>query len=301
MPTDRSEKRIYELQTLSGSLKSDSYFAVSQDNLTRKVTLKQLQTAFSENGDYYTSKQIDQLIEQIYDRIKDFDQDILNLTKITEALKDRIEEVRNELLDQIKNINNVLDNLYRYGTNPPTELEEGQFYFQYFEESTALPILSYYYSKNTCIIGPSEESEEGEPTETQEIINPDGYYDFILDFTKASGSGDSYNYHIGSIYYGTDGFVNEGAESDTSVYMTIYSDDTYTEDSVLVEETEISTTTDGTDDEEGYKVADGTINIPNSPDLIYVKLSKKVSGTWDIFPDETITSINQYGFAIRTN
>ena len=287
MPTDRSEKRIYELQTLSGSLKADSYFAVSQDNLTRKVTLSQLRLSFSESGDYYTAEQIDALIQQIYDRINDFNQDIINLTRQIQALGDRIEEVRNELLDQIQDIQNILDNLYRYGTEAPERLEEGQFYFQYFEESIVLPILDFFPSRTSC----SSDDE----TET---LSPPGYYDYTLRLEQASANSSTYNYNITSNYFdGGDDFTIE--EQNNLVYLTLYSDDTYSEESVLVQETEITMEDDA--EEENKQYATGTITIQNIPDIVYAKISKKENGSWSIFPDETFTAICQYGFIIRIN
>lgn len=287
MPTDRSEKRIYELQTLSGSLKADSYFAVSQDNLTRKVTLSQLRLSFSESGDYYTAEQIDALIQQIYERINDFNQDIINLTRQIQALGDRIEEVRNELLNQIQDIQNVLDNLYRYGTEAPERLEEGQFYFQYFEESIVLPILDFFPSRTSCSFD--------DETET---LSPPGYYDYTLRLEQASANSSTYNYNITSNYLdGGDDFTIE--EQNNLVYLTLYSDDTYSEESVLVQETEI--TMEDNAEEENKQYATGTITIQNIPDIIYAKISKKENGSWNIFPDETFTAICQYGFIIRIN
>lgn len=287
MPTDRSEKRIYELQSLSGALKADSYFAVSQDNLTRKVTLSQLRLSFSESGDYYTAAQIDALIQQIYDRINDFNQDIINLTRQIEALGDRIEEVRNELLEQIQDIQDILANLYRYGTEAPERLEEGQFYFQYFEESIALPILDFYSSRTSCIF--EDESE---------TLSPPGYYDYTLRLEQSASGSSVYNYNISSKYSdgGTDFTIEE---TNNLAYLTLYSDDTYSEESVLVEETEITMEDD--DLEEGKQTATGTIAIQNIPDVVYAKISKKENGSWSIFPDETFTAICQYGFVIRIN
>ena len=160
----KTGKYIYELESLVGNLKTDAYFVVSQDDLARKVSLRELKLALNgddddpSNENYYSSEKIDQLISQIYQRILNIEQDFLGLSKKFEELQSIVQNGYNELNEKIdkvnidinnridEEVNNLndritqiydelterIDNLYSYGTEIPEELEEGKLYFQYF-------------------------------------------------------------------------------------------------------------------------------------------------------------------------
>lgn len=102
----KTGKYIYELDSLIGNLKDESYFAVSQDDLTRKLSFHEFKVSL--NGDdnepaadnYYSSLMISQLNDEIYSRLQSLEQEFLNLSKQFEEVKMFVQTTYNDLVDR---------------------------------------------------------------------------------------------------------------------------------------------------------------------------------------------------------
>ena len=135
----RDEKRIHELDDLT-RLRDDAYFVVSQDNLTRKVTLLSLRLAFiaeeAHESKFYTSEMIDQKIDAINKSILKLTNMINKYPSSFEDIYQQIDDIKQDITDirsMIDEINKRIDNLYGWGETIPTTLETGKLYFQFFK------------------------------------------------------------------------------------------------------------------------------------------------------------------------
>ncbi len=104
-------KRIEELLEVS-QIHADSYFLVSETDLTRKITLQNLRNAF--NGDtatenlnnvYYSVEKINELLDHIYDEI-----DKIN-TKI-DNMQDQIDNIYNDLGADLSEFKKYVEQIY---------------------------------------------------------------------------------------------------------------------------------------------------------------------------------------------
>lgn len=104
-------KRIEELLEVS-QIHADSYFLVSEIDLTRKITLQNLRNAF--NGDtatenlnnvYYSVEKINELLDHIYDEI-----DKIN-TKI-DNMQDQIDNIYNDLGADLSEFKKYVEQIY---------------------------------------------------------------------------------------------------------------------------------------------------------------------------------------------
>lgn len=104
-------KRIEELLEVS-QIHADSYFLVSETDLTRKITLQNLRNAF--NGDtatenlnnvYYSVEKINELLDHIYDEI-----DKIN-TKI-DNMQDQIDNIYNDLGANLSEFKKYVEQIY---------------------------------------------------------------------------------------------------------------------------------------------------------------------------------------------
>ena len=134
----RDEKRIHELEGLT-RLRDDAYFVVSQDNLTRKVTLLSLRLAFiaeeAHESKFYTSEMIDKKIAILNKKILDLSNLLHDQSSILSDIKNDIIINKQDIIDirkAIEDIHKRIDTLYSWGTAIPTTLETGKLYFQYF-------------------------------------------------------------------------------------------------------------------------------------------------------------------------
>lgn len=107
--SEKTGKRIYELKEVE-NLKNEAMFVIAQDDLTRRVSLLDLKYSFSKEGEikYYTSTQIDELLDKVYDNIKGLYNDIVNINRKILDLNDRIEEVNNRLTNILNQLNEGL-------------------------------------------------------------------------------------------------------------------------------------------------------------------------------------------------
>jgi len=104
-------KRVEELLEVS-QIHADSYFLVSETDLTRKITLQNLRNAF--NGDtatenlnnvYYSVEKINELLDHIYDDI-----DKIN-TKI-DNMQDRIDNIYNDIGADLSEFKKYVEQIY---------------------------------------------------------------------------------------------------------------------------------------------------------------------------------------------
>ena len=104
-------KRIEELLEVT-RISDDSFFLVSETDLTRKITLTYLRNAF--NGDtatenlnnlYYSVEKINELLDHIWD-------DIDKINTKMDSLEDRINNIYNDLGADISDFKNYVDQIY---------------------------------------------------------------------------------------------------------------------------------------------------------------------------------------------
>lgn len=150
-------KHIYELDALK-LLKDDASIPISQDNLTRRVNLKDLRLAFSGDDDepsedtYYSSQYTQQKFSDVEKRFVDLlnlvqeankntselkiyvDKQDMNLSENIKNLKDYVDNQNISLVNRITALENKVKNISKItiGSNIPTSLAEGEIYFQYF-------------------------------------------------------------------------------------------------------------------------------------------------------------------------
>lgn len=154
-------KHIYELDNLK-ILKSDSLFAISQDNLTRAVSLDDLKLAFSgdsdeaSNNSYYSTEymqryfaSVTQSFLEVNTRIDETNAALEQLradmadadTAIKKKMQDNYDHWQDTLyrttegdLGEIPRINAIFNVVTKFssGTAIPTSLAPGEVYIQYF-------------------------------------------------------------------------------------------------------------------------------------------------------------------------
>ena len=145
-------KRIEELLEVT-RISDQSFFLVSETDLTRKITLTYLRNAF--NGDiatenlnnlYYSVEKINELldhvwddigkyVEQIYAELKLADKNLnTKIDNLEEDLRQEINRVETELDARLEVVENKLANItgIDIGTAVPSTLANGRIYLQYF-------------------------------------------------------------------------------------------------------------------------------------------------------------------------
>lgn len=152
---------IYELDTLK-LLKSSAVFPVSQDNLTRAVTLDDLRLSFNGDADeaskntFYSTEYMERYFASVADRFTEVNNSIAetneNLeqlrkdmdaadTAIKKTMKENYDHWQDTLyrttegdLGEIPRINAIFNVVTKFssGTDIPTSLAAGEVYFQYF-------------------------------------------------------------------------------------------------------------------------------------------------------------------------
>ena len=162
-------KRIEELLEVT-HISDDSYFLVSETDLTRKITLVYLRNAF--NGDtatenlnnlYYSVEKTNELFDHVWndigkintridgieDRVNNINNDLgadisdfrnyvdqiyQELKLADEELNNKIDNVEQELDQRLQVVENKLANItgIDIGTEVPDTLESGRIYLQYF-------------------------------------------------------------------------------------------------------------------------------------------------------------------------
>lgn len=149
MASDRTGKKIHEIDALIGILKNEAYFAVSQDNATRKVEARILRQFINGDNDepseesYYSSAKMEELLTINDNRFENINSEINNVNdRIDEltntvnnnynTLNDRITREVNRLDKRIDDLNKKLEGWILYGTAIPTNLPTGRLYCQYF-------------------------------------------------------------------------------------------------------------------------------------------------------------------------
>lgn len=104
-------KRIEELLEVT-HISDDSYFLVSETDLTRKVTLTYLRNAF--NGDtatdrlnnlFYSVEKVNELLDHVWD-------DISKINTKIDGLEDRINNIYNDFGSDLSDFKNYVDQIY---------------------------------------------------------------------------------------------------------------------------------------------------------------------------------------------
>ena len=161
-------KHIYELEELK-LLKNTAYLAISQDNLTRKVSLDDLKLAFNGDSDevskntYYSTEYMSRYFDNVDDRFREVSNEIsktnTRIDNLTEYVNQQDADIRQTIEENYnhwdtvlystdtKNLGDIVDLKNRvtaleykvrnivdisYGTEIPSELETGAIYLQYF-------------------------------------------------------------------------------------------------------------------------------------------------------------------------
>lgn len=104
-------KRIEELLEVT-HISDDSYFLVSETDLTRKITLTYLRNAF--NGDtatdrlnnlFYSVEKVNELLDHVWD-------DISKINTKIDGLEDRINNIYNDFGSDLSDFKNYIDQIY---------------------------------------------------------------------------------------------------------------------------------------------------------------------------------------------
>lgn len=151
-------KRIEELLEVT-HISDDSYFLVSETDLTRKITLTYLRNAF--NGDtatdrlnnlFYSVEKVNELLNHVWD-------DISKINTKIDGLEDRINNIYNDFGSDLSDFKNYVEQIYAelkladqnldarikvvenklaniegidIGMDIPDTLAHNRIYFQYF-------------------------------------------------------------------------------------------------------------------------------------------------------------------------
>lgn len=151
-------KRIEELLEVT-HISDDSYFLVSETDLTRKITLTYLRNAF--NGDtatdrlnnlFYSVEKVNELLDHVWD-------DISKINTKIDGLEDRINNIYNDFGSDLSDFKNYVEQIYAelkladqnldarikvvenklaniegidIGMDIPDTLAHNRIYFQYF-------------------------------------------------------------------------------------------------------------------------------------------------------------------------
>lgn len=104
-------KRIEELLEVT-HISDDSYFLVSETDLTRKITLTYLRNAF--NGDtatdrlnnlFYSVEKVNELLDHVWD-------DISKINTKIDGLEDRINNIYNDFGSDLSDFKNYVNQIY---------------------------------------------------------------------------------------------------------------------------------------------------------------------------------------------
>ena len=104
-------KRIEELLEVT-HISDDSYFLVSETDLTRKITLTYLRNAF--NGDtatdrlnnlFYSVEKVNELLDHVWD-------DISKINTKIDGLEDRMNNIYNDFGSDLSDFKNYVDQIY---------------------------------------------------------------------------------------------------------------------------------------------------------------------------------------------
>lgn len=104
-------KRIEELLEVT-HISDDSYFLVSETDLTRKITLTYLRNAF--NGDtatdrlnnlFYSVEKVNELLDHVWD-------DISKINTKIDGLEDRINNIYNDFGSDLSDFKNYVEQIY---------------------------------------------------------------------------------------------------------------------------------------------------------------------------------------------
>lgn len=112
-------KKIYELEELIGIMKNEAWFAMSQDNLTRKVSARSFRTFINGDNDepsdesYYSSSKIEALFNNAGDRFVDIETDIDNINQriddLTNTVQENYETLDNRITKEVNTLNDRID------------------------------------------------------------------------------------------------------------------------------------------------------------------------------------------------
>lgn len=135
MSANRTGKYIHELDHVSGGLKDDAFFAISQDNLTRRAFMRDIRGFI--NGDnespsadfYYSSLKVDSLIQEINNKISTSNSNINDLLTDLNAIREYI-DTRDTLIQTDLNLfkeltTQNLNDMREYIDEEDAELKEG--------------------------------------------------------------------------------------------------------------------------------------------------------------------------------
>lgn len=106
---------IYELEELLGNIKVDAWFALSQDNMTRKVSGRTIRRFMNGDNDepsdelYYSSSKVELLLKGTGDIINEIISDIDNINQRLDDLSNSINSNFKTLNDRITNEVNKLN------------------------------------------------------------------------------------------------------------------------------------------------------------------------------------------------
>lgn len=135
---------IYELEELTGELKNEAIFPVSQDNLTRRISARVLRRFFNGDEDepsqesYYSSNKVNELFENVTNTFSDVGNDLTNINnridELTNTVVNNYRTLDDRITREIEQLNDKLENWILYGSSVPTSetLPAGRLYIQYF-------------------------------------------------------------------------------------------------------------------------------------------------------------------------
>ena len=108
-------KKIYEIDDLVGNLKDDAFMPISQDNITRKIKLKQIRTFINGDNDeasddrYFSSNKIVELFGDNTTKLNDINNKIVSINTRIDNLTNTVSENYNTLDTRITNEVNTLN------------------------------------------------------------------------------------------------------------------------------------------------------------------------------------------------
>lgn len=119
-----NEKRtglyIYELEELLGNIKTESWFAISQDNMTRKVSSRTIRQFMNGDNDepsdelYYSSNKVESLFETTGDTINEIINDISSINQrlddIANSINSNFKTLNDRITSEVNNLNRRIDN-----------------------------------------------------------------------------------------------------------------------------------------------------------------------------------------------
>lgn len=94
-------KLIYQLTSASALQDTDLFAISSADNLTRRISLGQIKESFK--GDFYSNNDIDQLLDELRDRINNLNNDLFQFENDIADLRNSFNKSINNLEAYVKN------------------------------------------------------------------------------------------------------------------------------------------------------------------------------------------------------